>query len=931
ASEQGAKGTRLGIIGMGTGGDFRKTIGLDHRLDHYCAAIAGGGGVIEEGSADIPLSVLDSDGPALQLTVGRDVISEGAGPSAATATVCRNTDTTDPLVVTLSSFDTSELTVPTTVTIPAGSDSATFNIDAVSDGIPDGVQTVTITASAAGFTQGLDQIDVTDVDLPDLRVTSIAVPAMGRTGGMAQVTWTVRNDGLAPATGQWADSVYVSTDPYAGGDTLVNAVLSSGPLAVGQSYQQTMQVTLPQTVGDIWVIIVTDSVGLVDEGLGLGEGNNATVSARPINVSAAYNATVATDFVSGPAGPPVPLHGQATDSQTGLAAPNVPVAIRVRVREFVRTINVTTDASGQFTAVFQPLPGEAGTYTISADHPAAADEPAEDQFVLYGMGANPGSLSLRVIPGTALIGQIDLRNFGDTPLTAIAATVVGAPTNLTVNLTAPAALAGLESKTIFYELLAADASVTRADIQIELASADGATCTLAMSVDIVPLTAELVVSPSSIEAGMVRGQQRLIQFTITNAGGTAAENVVLQIPEVPWLSVVSGTAFDRIAQGGQATVILALAPDSNLPLGEYRGSMALTGGTTTISIPFVFRAVSDAVGEVSFRVVDDYTYYVAGEPCVTGATITLLDSLDGHVVAEGVSNDNGVVTFAGVPEGGYRVLARASEHISTTFDYWVDAGAQQNADLFLSADLLSYNFWVDQTETQDAYRLVTEAVFKTDVPLPLLVVENPDIEVDLQPGESTTVDLVLTNVGLVEVVNVTIPFGISGDYDVVPLVDRIAVIPGKSTLRVPLRVTRLVPQAVTVSILSSPEPSQGESQSNGSGGGFWGCVYNVWFGKVTSQNVCRIPNPKDTKDITIYPTTTWGCVRGKYESESVSGASTADLRGGGGLTPQAGVRGYVAPSTSNGTRVKCSSAAAAAAASVASVAVSGLPVTAAAT
>lgn len=42
AAEQGAKGTRLGIIGMGTGGDFRKTLGLEHRLDHYCAAIVGG-------------------------------------------------------------------------------------------------------------------------------------------------------------------------------------------------------------------------------------------------------------------------------------------------------------------------------------------------------------------------------------------------------------------------------------------------------------------------------------------------------------------------------------------------------------------------------------------------------------------------------------------------------------------------------------------------------------------------------------------------------------------------------------------------------------------------------------------------------------------------------------------------------------------------
>jgi YegS/Rv2252/BmrU family lipid kinase len=42
AREKGAKGTRLGIIGQGTGGDFRKTLGIEHRLDRYCAAIAGG-------------------------------------------------------------------------------------------------------------------------------------------------------------------------------------------------------------------------------------------------------------------------------------------------------------------------------------------------------------------------------------------------------------------------------------------------------------------------------------------------------------------------------------------------------------------------------------------------------------------------------------------------------------------------------------------------------------------------------------------------------------------------------------------------------------------------------------------------------------------------------------------------------------------------
>jgi YegS/Rv2252/BmrU family lipid kinase len=41
ARAAGKKPPRLGIVGQGTGGDFRKTLGLEHRLDRYCQAIAG--------------------------------------------------------------------------------------------------------------------------------------------------------------------------------------------------------------------------------------------------------------------------------------------------------------------------------------------------------------------------------------------------------------------------------------------------------------------------------------------------------------------------------------------------------------------------------------------------------------------------------------------------------------------------------------------------------------------------------------------------------------------------------------------------------------------------------------------------------------------------------------------------------------------------
>jgi YegS/Rv2252/BmrU family lipid kinase len=42
ARERGAGKARFGVIGQGTGGDFRRTLGIEHRLDRYAAVIAAG-------------------------------------------------------------------------------------------------------------------------------------------------------------------------------------------------------------------------------------------------------------------------------------------------------------------------------------------------------------------------------------------------------------------------------------------------------------------------------------------------------------------------------------------------------------------------------------------------------------------------------------------------------------------------------------------------------------------------------------------------------------------------------------------------------------------------------------------------------------------------------------------------------------------------
>lgn len=42
AREKGFTKAALGVLGQGTGGDFRRTLGLDHKLDHYLETIAAG-------------------------------------------------------------------------------------------------------------------------------------------------------------------------------------------------------------------------------------------------------------------------------------------------------------------------------------------------------------------------------------------------------------------------------------------------------------------------------------------------------------------------------------------------------------------------------------------------------------------------------------------------------------------------------------------------------------------------------------------------------------------------------------------------------------------------------------------------------------------------------------------------------------------------
>ena len=110
----------------------------------------------------IRIKRLGEASPTVTVTVAADSVTEGDGAAATTGTLSLGNATSSDLIVNLNSDDTSEATVPASVTVRAGENSATFEIVAMDDNDSDGTQNVVITASADGFLDGSDTLEVTD-------------------------------------------------------------------------------------------------------------------------------------------------------------------------------------------------------------------------------------------------------------------------------------------------------------------------------------------------------------------------------------------------------------------------------------------------------------------------------------------------------------------------------------------------------------------------------------------------------------------------------------------------------------------------------------------------------------------------------------------------------------------------------------------------
>ncbi len=722
-------------------------------------------------------------------------------------------------------------------------------------------------SAGTGESNNSDSILLTSAltPLPDLVITSLVFTNSVLSDQSFTAQIQLANLGLADMGNTTImQRLFISATPTPGSGTFAALETYTGGLTVNQSVTETFTLDAPSTPGNYWLIAQADAN---DSVLELSKDNNFRVSSTPLVVQPKYTATVTADIHKALANTPIPMHGLATLGGGGGPAAFVPVTIHVQVRGTDRTTVVLTAADGSFTNLFVPLPNEAGDYQISAALPEVTNPPAQDSFTLIGMIIAPVGL-VDMIEGTTTTNSTHLDNLSDVPLDGLSITVLTNQANLKITASlATNALSSFADVPLQFVITATDASIYQSPVVLQVTSSEGAVATLTIIVRVEALRPQLVASPGTLQSSMLLGAQTPLAFTLSNSGGAATGPLQVVLPNQPWLALASAAQLPPLAPGSNTVITLLLTPASDLPLGNYSGSLVVQSTNAALQVPYAFRAISDAMGNMVVTAQDEYTFFAAGAPNVTNAMVVLSDALSGTPVITNYTAVDGTARFTNLTEAYYIVDVTEPTHSPFRQTALVPAGATTNVTAFLTRQTVTYDFTVTPTTIPDQYTFTVDSTFETQVPIPVVTIDPSSLDLSSYPGTEFQVLFTVSNHGLIDAADVQLNIPSTDSLQLTPLITDL---PGKLKAQTSLTVP------VVVKRLTSPTPGKtGAALGHKTDAGSGQCSVNA---QMLWNYLCG-PNVVD-KNTAFYVFDSTGCDLVQLYSEVYN--LVPDNAGGGG-------------------------------------------------
>lgn len=554
----------------------------------------------------------------------------------------------------------------------------------------------------------------------------------------------------------------------------------------------------------------------------LGGAGEASIGGPSARLSASlvdtpYTATVdnvAPDNTFGDE--PIVITGQALDRAAGTPLANVPVKLVLASKGFEQVETVTTDAAGSYSYSYRPKANASGVYTVSAIHPAMFTRPGQRSFTLNRILVSPTTLNVK-------LGRNYTHSLNLIKVSTGAATTASnvrlvydpadqsggeAPAGVTLVPGSAVTVGPDGNKGLPFTLSADNTAQTSGTLKLKVyADETGTAAPLAVAyVNYTFVAAEpaLTFSPNFVETGVAQGGTVNEVITLENRGLAEMLDVNLALvdeagaPAPDWLHLASAASQGDLAVGDKRAIQITAVPDATVAENNYRYKLRVTSAnhdTTDINL-FVYVNQSGEGGMV-FHASDIYTATLDANnnliQGVAGATIRAQNEANLLTYTADPTDADGVTVLPTLPAGRYRYRASAPNHQDVLGSFTIKPGVTGGTEVFLDYNLVTVEWSVTEIPLQDKYEITLQALFETDVPAAVVVMEPASTTLPVMAvGDVFYGEIRLTNHGLIRTNDLNFQLPQSDAYYRYELLADLPVsLDAKESVLIPYRVTAI--------------------------------------------------------------------------------------------------------------------------------------------
>lgn len=684
--------------------------------------------------ATTQLVVTDDESPYLTLTSPSSLVGEG---SSFKATVTRYVATANNAqTVTLTADKASDVKMPATVTIPAGSRSANFTVEVNRNEQQDDERMLFINANAQGLATGQLGVRITDRTLPDATCTTPGYDGSQLYSGMPiTLTPEICNVGTAVLPSDMQIDFFLASSDHLYSYTKTTplfTVRTNAAIDIAEKKTFQFSGTMPAVVGTYWIYARVNADGKVSE---YSTANNLSTTPAKVSIAAPFSvAELKIERESYLPGEAVKVTGRVTTKQTdGLKNQYVSITLTGNGQSSKATTGLVDEQTGEFT-VYPELSSSAnGMVTVKARALGQTEADKTAQINVWNLALTADQTTWTLDENYPKEGHFTIRNNSGKRITGLTISNSALPFGCEMNSLslATTTLEAGAATTVSYRVNGTKSMTNSkyAQFTITATSNEGAVAELPIRYYCRATNCLLKFDEKDLSQTLLLNSQRTVQLKVTNHGLKASGQIDMVVPtDLNWLVCKTASPLASIAPGKSDYITFELKHQPGMHSGQTFPAYITLNPTTgqSAGARMNVKIVGTEYSKLTVNLEDIFVKARRDYSHVSAAQVSITNARTGQNVMTGLTDGSGKWTTDRITEGTYNVTVSALRHKKVQQQVVIGPGDEKQLTFFVPYQAVLTNFEASQDITDNTYHLVAAVDIDKNAPQAIVLPELPD-------------------------------------------------------------------------------------------------------------------------------------------------------------------------------------------------------------